>query len=228
MLFSTQSCPTVWDPMDCSTPAFPVLHYFTKFAQTHVQLIDNAIQSSHPLSHPTPPALNLFQHHGLFQWVGSSHQVAKGLELQLQYQSSQWIFRVNFFRIDWFDHLAVQRTLKSLLQHHSLKASILQHSAFFMTSHIHTWLQEKPQLWLYGPLLSKWYLWVMSLLFNMLSRFVIAFLPKSKCLVISWLQSPFAVVLKLKEIKPITVSIFYPSVCHEVMRPEAMISVFWN
>ena len=66
----------------------------------------------------------------------------------------------------------------------------------------------------------------MSLLFNMLSRFVIAFLPKSKCLVISWLQSPFAVVLKLKEIKPVTVSIFYPSVCHEVMRPEAMISVF--
>ena len=228
MLFSTQSCPTVCDPMDCSTPAFPVLHYFTKFAQTHVQLIDNAIQSSHPLSHPTPPALNLFQHYGLFQWVGSSHQVAKGLELQLQHQSSQWIFRVNFFRIDWFDHLAVQRTLKSLLQHHSLKASILQHSAFFMTSHIHTWLLEKPQLWLYGPLLSKWYLWVMSLLFNMLSSFVIAFLPKSKCLVISWLQSPFAVVLKLKEIKPVTVSIFYPSVCHEVMRPEAMISVFWN
>ena len=95
-------------------------------------------------------------------------------------------------------------------------------------SQIHTWLLEKPQLWLYGPLLSKWCLWVMSLLFNMLSRFVIAFLPKSKCLVISWLQSPFAVVLKLKKIKPVAVSIFYPSVCHEVMRPEAMISVFWN
>ena len=83
------------------------------------------------LSSPSPPAFNLSQHQGLFQWVSSSHQVAKVLEFQLQHQSFQWIFRTDFFRMDWLDLLAVQGTLKSLLQHHSSKASILQRSAFF-------------------------------------------------------------------------------------------------
>ena len=89
LLFS-QLYLTLWDPMDCSTPGFAVLHYLMEFAQTHVHWINDAIQPSHPLSPPSPPALNLSQHQGLFQWVGSSHQVAKVLELQLQHQSFQW------------------------------------------------------------------------------------------------------------------------------------------
>ena len=88
-------CLTLSDPMDCSTPGFPVLHYLPEFAQTHVHWVSDAIQPSHPLSSPSP-AFNLSQHQGLFQWVSFSHQVAKGLELQLQHQSFQWIFRTDF------------------------------------------------------------------------------------------------------------------------------------
>ena len=91
-----QSCPTLWDPINCSTPGFPVLHHLLELAQTHVHWVGDAIQSSHPLSSPSPPALNLSQHQGLFQGVSSSHQVAKVLEFQLQHQSFQWIFRVDF------------------------------------------------------------------------------------------------------------------------------------
>ena len=91
-----QSCPTLWDPMDCSTPGFPVLHYLPEFAKTHVHWVNDAIQPSHPLSSCSPPAFNLSQHQGLFQWVDCSHQVAKVLELQLQHQSLRWIFRVDF------------------------------------------------------------------------------------------------------------------------------------
>ena len=80
------------DPMDCSTPGLPVLHHLTELAQTHVHWVCDAIQPSHPMSSPSPPAFNLFQHQGLFQWVSSSHQVAKVLELQLQPQSFKWIF----------------------------------------------------------------------------------------------------------------------------------------
>ena len=83
------------NPMDCNTPGFPVLHYLMEFAQTQVHWIDDAIQPSHPLSSSFPPAFNLSQHHGLFQWVGCSHQVAKILELQ--HGSFQWLFRVDFF-----------------------------------------------------------------------------------------------------------------------------------
>ena len=79
----TQSCLTLFHPMDCSTPGSPVLHYLPKFAQTHVHWVSDAIQPFHPLSSPSPPAFNLSQYHGLFQWVSSSHQVAKVLELQL-------------------------------------------------------------------------------------------------------------------------------------------------
>ena len=92
----TQSCPTLCNPMDCSMPGFPVHHQLPEFAQTHVHWVNNAIQPSHPLSSPSPPAFNLSQHQGLFQWVGSSHQVAKVLKFQLQHQSFQWIFRTDF------------------------------------------------------------------------------------------------------------------------------------
>ena len=106
---------TLCDPMDCSTPGFPVLQYLSEFAQIYVHWVSGVIQLSHPLLHPSPPAFNLFQHQGLFQWVSSLHQVAKVLELQLQHQSFQWILGLISFRIDWFDLLAVQGAFKSLL-----------------------------------------------------------------------------------------------------------------
>ena len=129
------------------------------------------------------------------------------------------------FRTDWFDLLAVQGTLKSLLQHHSSKALILWHSAFFMVQHSHLNMTTGKiialTVWIF---VSK----VMSLLFNTLSRFVIAFLPKSKCLLISWLQSTSEVILEPKKIKSVSASTFSPSICHEVMGPDAMILNFFN
>ena len=110
MLISSvaQSCLTVFDPMNCSTPGFPVLHHLPECTQTHVHRVSDAIQPSHPLSSPSPPAFNLSQHQSLFQWVDSSHQVARVLDLPMNIQD-------RFpFRIDWFDLLAVHRTLKSL------------------------------------------------------------------------------------------------------------------
>ena len=121
------------------------------------------------------------------------------------------------FRMDWLDLLAVQGTLKSLLQHHSSKASILQHSAFFTVQLSHPYLTTGKTIALTRrTFVSK----VMSLLLNMLFRLVITFLPRSKRLLISWLQSPSAVILEPQNIKYLTVS---PSICHEVMGPEAMI-----
>ena len=93
-----QSCPTLRDPMDCSTPGFPVHRQLPELAQTHVHWVGDAIQRSHPLSSPSPPAFNLSQHQGLFKWVSSSHQVAKVLEFQLQHQSFQWTFRTDLLQ----------------------------------------------------------------------------------------------------------------------------------
>ena len=124
--------------------------------------------------------------------------------------------------MDWLDLLAVQGTLKSLLQHHSSKASILQRSAFFIVQLSHPYMITGKTIALTKRTsVGK----VMSLLFNMLSRLVIAFLPRSKHLLISWLQSPSAVILEPKKIKSVTVSIVSPSICHEVMGPDAMIFI---
>ena len=151
-------------------------------AQTHVHWVSNAIQTSHPLSSPSPPAFNIPQHQDLFQWIDSSYQVAKVLELQLQHQAFQWNSGLISFRIDWFDLLAVQRTLKSLPQHHSSKASILLCSAFFMVLLACPYMTTGKTIALtIQTFVGK----VMSLLFSMLSRLVIAFLPKSKHLLIS-------------------------------------------
>ena len=121
------------------------------------------------------------------------------------------------------DLLAVQGTLKSLLQHHSSKASIIWHSAFFMVQLSHPYMTTgKTIALIIQTFVSK----VMSLLFNMLSRLVIAFLLRSKHLLISWLQSPSVVILEPKKIKSVTVSIVSPSICHKVMGPDAMILVF--
>ena len=92
----TQSCATLCNPMDCSSPGFPVHQQLQEFAQTPVHRVSDAIQPSHPLLSPSPPDFNLSQHQDLFQWVSSSHQVARVLELQLQHQSFQWIFRIDF------------------------------------------------------------------------------------------------------------------------------------
>ena len=132
-----QSCPTLCNPMDCSTTDFPVHHQLPELAQTQVHQVSDAIQPSHPLSSPSSPTFNLSQHEGLFQWVSFSYQVAIVLEFQLQHQSFQWISRTDFLRTDWFDLFAVQGTLKSLLQHHSSKASILWRSAFFIVQLSH-------------------------------------------------------------------------------------------
>ena len=147
--------------MDCSTLGFPVHHQLPEIAQTHVHWVSDVIQPSHPLSSPSPPAFNLSQHQGLFQWVNSSPQVAKVLEFQLQHQSFQWIL----------DLLAGQWTLKSLLQHHRSRASILWLSAFFMVQLPHPYMITGKTIALTRcTFVGK----VMSLLFNMLSRLVIA------------------------------------------------------
>ena len=191
--------------MHCCMPGLPVHHQLPELAQTHVHRVGDAIQPSHPLLSPFPPAFNLSQHQDLFQWVSSSHQVAKLLELQLQHQAFQWIFRTDSLRMDWLDLLAVQGTLKSLLQHHSSKASILQHSALFMVQLSHPYMTTGKTIALTGQtFVGK----VMSLLFNMLSRLVIAFLPRSKHLLISWLQSPSAVILEPKKIKSVSFHCF--------------------
>ena len=128
------------------------------------------------------------------------------------------------FRMDWLDLLAVQGTLRSLLQHHSSKASILRRSAFFIVQLSHPYMTTGKTI-----ALTRWTFVgkVMYLLFNMLSRLVIAFLPRSKCLFISWLQSPSAVILEPKNIKSLTVSIVSPSICHEMTGPDAMMFTFW-
>ena len=128
------------------------------------------------------------------------------------------------FRMDWLDLLAVQGTLKSLLQHHNSKASILQCSAFFIVQLLQPYMTTgKAKALTRQTFVGR----VMSLLFNMLSRLVITFLPRSKCLLISWLQSPSAVILEPLKIKSVTVSIVSPSICHEVMGLDATILVFW-
>ena len=137
------------------------------------------------------------------------YEVAKVLEFQFQHQSFQWT-----------DLLAVQGTLKSLLQHHSSKESILRCSAFFIVQLSHPYMTTGKAI-----ALTRWTFVgkVMSLLFNLLSRLVITFLPRSQRLLISWLQSPSAVISEPRKIKPATVS---PSICHEVMRLDAMTLVF--
>ena len=182
-------CLTLCDPMNCCMPGFPVHHQLSKLAQTHVHPVGNAIQSTHSLSSPSPPALSLSQHQGLLKWVSSSHQVAKIFEFQLQHPTSPSNEHQGLisFRKEWLDLLAAQGTLKSLLQHQSSEASILRHLAFFIVQFSHDYKSTGKAIALTRQtFVGK----IMSLLFNMLFRLVIAFLPKSKCLLVLWLQSP--------------------------------------
>ena len=134
----TQSCPTLWDPMNRSTPGLPVHHQLLESTQTHVHRFGDAIQPSHPLSSPSPPAPNLSQHQGLFKWVSSSHQLAKVFSFNIS--SSKEYSELISLRMDWLDLLADSGTLKSLLQHHSSKASVIQCSAFFIVQLSHPYM----------------------------------------------------------------------------------------
>ena len=182
--------------MNRSMPGLPVHHQLLEFTQTHVHRVSVAIQPSHPLLFPSPPAPNPSQHQGLFQWVNSSHEVAKYWSFSVSISPSNEHPGLISFRMDWLDLLAVQGTLKSLLQHHSSKASILQHSAFFTVQLSHPYTTTGKTIALTRrTFVGK----VMSLLLNMLSRLVITFLPRSKCLLISWLQSPSSVIWSPKK-----------------------------
>ena len=142
-----QSCPTVCNPMDCSMPGFPVLHYLPEFAQTHILWVGNAIQASHPLLPPSPPALNLSQHQDLFLRSrffasGGQRNRASASASVLPMNIQGW-FPLGWtlgFPLGWFDLFAVQGTLKSLLQHHNSKASLLRRSAFFMVQLSHPYM----------------------------------------------------------------------------------------
>ena len=202
---------TLWDPMGCSTPGFSVLHYFLEFAQTHAHWFDDVIQSSHPLP-PSSFAFSLSQHQSLFQTVSSVIKWPKYWRFSFSISPSNEYSGLISFRIDWFDLSAVQGTLKSLLQHHNSKALVLQCSVFFMVQLSHLYMTTGKTIALTRQnFVSK----MMSPLFNMMSRFVITFLPR-KFFFISWLQSPSSVILEPRKIKSVTVSTFSPYICHEV------------
>ena len=187
----TQLCPTLCDPMDCSMPPFLILYHHTELAQTHVSWVGDPIQPSHPLLSPSLPAFNLSQQQGFFfQWVSSSHQVAEVLELQ--YQSFEIICRIYFLWhwLVWFSSSPRDSQEFSPTPHFkSINSSVLS----FLYSPT---LTSPRDHWKNQALTRRTFVGkVMSLLFHMLSRLVITFLPRSKCLLISWLQSPSAVKL---------------------------------
>ena len=191
-----QSCPTLCDPTDCSMPGLPVHHQLQKLAQTHVHRVSNAIQPSHtPLS---PSLASIFPSIRVFSTESVLHiRWPKYWSFSFSINPSNEYSGLVSFRMDWLDLFAVQGTLKSLLQHHSSKSSILQCSAFFMVKLSHPHMTTGKIIASRPTFVGK----AMSLLFNMLSRLVIAFLPRSKCLLISWLQSPYAVILEPKKTK---------------------------
>ena len=205
--------PTLCDPIKRSTPGLSVQHQLLEFTQTHVHWVGDAIQLSHPLFSLSPPALNL----------SSIRVFSNESALRIRWPK-YWSFGFNIspssehlglisFRIDWLDLLAVQGTLKSLLQHDSLKASILRCSAFFIVQLLHPYMTTGKTIALTR---STFVGRVISLLLNMLSRSVITFLPRSR------LQSPSAVILEPKKLKSATVSTVSLFNCHEVMRWDRM------
>ena len=204
-------------------PPFPVLHHLPEFAQSHVHCVSDAIQPSHPLL----PLL-------LLPSIFPSIRVFSNESALFIRWPKYWSFSFNIspsnehpglisFRMDWLDLLAVQGTLKSLLQHHSSKVSVLQRSAFFIVQLSHPYMTTGKTIALTRrTFVGK----VMFLLFNMMSRLVITFLLRNKHHLMSWLQLPSAVILELREIKSATVSTVSPSICHEMMGLDAMILVF--
>ena len=140
-----KSCLPLCDPMNCCIPGFAILYYLPEFAEIHAHWVSDANQPSHPLSPPFSPALNLSQHQGLFNEPALCIRWPKYWSFSFSISPSNEYSGLISFRMDWFDLLAVQGTHKSLLQHHSSKASVLRCSAFlWSSSHIHTWPLEKP------------------------------------------------------------------------------------
>ena len=202
----TQSCPTLCDPMNRSTPGLPVHHQLPEFTQTHVHQVGDAIQPSHAcrpllLLPPIPPSIKVFSNESTLctRWP-------KYWSFSFSISPSSEHPGLISFGMDWLNLLAFQGTLKSLLQHHSSKTSILQHSVFFTVQLSHPYMTTGKIIALARrTLVSK----VVSLLLNMLSRLVITFLPRSKCLLISWLQSPSAVILEPKNIGHIEIFFYF-------------------
>ena len=217
-----QSRPTLCNPMNRRPPGLTVHHQLLESTQTHVHWVGDAVQPSHPLSSPSPTALNLSQDQGLFKWVSSLHEVAKVLEFQLQQQSFQWTPST----LGWTDWISLQsKGLSRVFSNTTVqRQSILQCSTFFIVQLSHPYMTTGKIITLTRQTFADK---LMSLLFNMLSRLVITFLPRTKRLLISWLQSPSAVILEPRKVKSDTVSTVSPSICHEVMGPDAMILVFW-
>ena len=217
-----QSHPTLCSTMDCSMSGLPVHYQLLEFTQT--QTIESVMPPNHlilgcPLLFPP----SIFPRIRVFSNESALHmRWPKYWSFNFIISPSNEYSGLISFRMHRLDLLAVQGTLKSLLQHHSSKASILRHSAFFIVQLSHPYMMTGKTIALTTrwPFADK----VMSLLFNMLSRLSITFIPRSKCLLISWLQSPSAVILEPLKIKFLTVS---TSICHEVVGPDAMILVFW-
>ena len=191
-------------------PGLPVHHQLLEFIQTHVHQASDAIQPSYPVI-PVSSCPQSFPASGSFPVSVLHITWPKYWGFSFNISPSNEYSGLISFRMDWLNLLVVQGTLKSLLQHHSSKASILQHSAFFMVQLSHPHMTTGKTIALTRrTFVCK----VMSLLFNILSSLVITFLPRSKHLLISWLQSPSAVILELPKIKYLTVSIVSPSICH--------------
>ena len=218
-----QLCPTLCNPKNYSMPGLLVHHQLPEFTQTHVHHVGDAIQPSHLccpllLLPSVFPSISVFSTELVFhiRWL-------KYWSFSFSISPSNEHPGLISFRMDWLDLLAVRGTLKSLLQHHSSGASILLCSAFFIVQLSHPYTTTGKTI-----ALTRWTFVgkVMSLLFNMLSRLVITFLPRSKCLLISWLQSPSAVILEPRKIKSATLSTVSPSISHEVIGPNAMVLVF--
>ena len=219
-----QSCPTLCDPWTTAHQAS--LSFIISWSLLELLSVESVIRSNclnlcHPLLLPPSifPSIRVFSYESVLhiRWP-------KYWSFCFSISPSNEHPGLISFRMDWLDLLAVQGALKSLLQHHSSKASILWRSAFFIVQPSHPYMTTGKTIALTRQtFVGK----VMSLLFNMLSRLVIAFVPRTKHVLISWLQSPSAVILEPPQMKSLTVSIVSPSFCHVVMRPEAKTLVFW-
>ena len=199
--------------MNPSTPGLPVHHQLPEITQTHVHRVGDTIQPSHPLLSPSLPTFNLSQHQGISSESVLCIRWPKYWSFSFSISPSNEYSGLLSFGMDWLDLLAVQGTLRSLL-HHNSKASILWRSAVFIVQFSHPYVTPGKTIALTRrTFVGK----IMSLLFNMLSGLVIAFLLRNKRLLISWLQSPSAVILEPKKIKSLTVFFVFPSLCHEVM-----------
>ena len=211
----------LWDPMNCSTPGFPFLHHLLELAQTHVHWVGDAIQPSHPLFSPLLLLLSIFPSIRVLSNESALHiRWPKYWGFSFSIIPSKEIPGLISFRMDWLDLLAVQGTPKSFLQHHTSKPSILQCSVFFSVQLSHPYMTTGKTI-----ALTRWNFVgkVMSLLLNMLFRLVITCLPRSKRLLISWLQSPSAVIWEPRKIKSDTFSTDSPSIawsggtgCHDL------------